>query len=338
MNRFCRTSIWALTGCVALACQPGAETNTASTEAVEQAIAEITYIHQIDGFSSGSGMAQLQGTYYAVGDDDAYLWRFDNAGTVLDKWQVWDTVDVVNNRIRKRVKPDFEAVCTFPFAGDTVLLIFGSGSKSPRRDVLLMASAESADTAAALPASERFYSWLRQAASLGPKGLNLEGAAFSAGLQIQPGGELILLNRHNNELYRLPAQGFGSFLQSGDTSLLSLSTQRYVLPQIGGDSARFSGASLLPDGRTLLFSASIEATTNAIDDGKILGSFVGTLDLGPEATSAVVCRQVFNADGRAFTGKVEAVEGYHEADGALQVVGITDNDDGTTMFLRMEMR
>lgn len=330
---------------IAFACQSGPDANTNPAKQKGQSKAEITYIHQIDGFSSGSGMARWRGDYYAVGDDDAYLWRLDSTGMVLDKWQVWDTSDVVNNRIQKKVKPDFEAVCTFPFAGDSVLMIFGSGSKSPTRDVILMASAESADTATALPASERFYSWLRHAAALGPEELNLEGAAYSTGLQIhsntdsaiQRGGALILLNRHNNEVYRLPEEGFKDFLQHGDTSALSLSTQRHVLPQIDGDSARFSGASLLPDGRTLLFSASIEATKNAIDDGAILGSFVGTLDLDATAHPSN-CRQVFNADGSAFMGKVEAVEGYLSVNGALHVVGITDNDDGTTMFLRMVMR
>lgn len=282
----------------------------------------------IPGFASGSGMALLGGTYWAVGDDDPYLWQLDAAGGMLSRSTLWDSTTVVDGRIPKAVKPDFEAVALLPQSGDTVLVIFGSGSKSPRRDVMIVAVPK--EDGAAHPFSEKFYSWLREAAHLDAKGLNLEGAALYE-------EELILLNRANNTMYRLALGGFQDFLKTGETASLQLEAQAYDLPRIEGHRATFSGASSLSGTHHLLFSASVEVTDNSIDDGKILGSFIGTLDLSDKVNPSVHCARIMmNADGSPFSGKLEALEGQRMPGGALRVVGITDNDDGTTQWIEIE--
>lgn len=292
--------------------------------------AELKSEKQIPGFASGSGMTRLGGKYFAAGDDDAYLHILNEGGDVLEKHRLWDTANVVEGRILKSVKPDFEALAAFPFDGDTALIIFGSGSKSPRRDVVMTARPNSLADAARLPADTAFFAWLRGAAGLGIKELNLEGAAYR-------NGELILLNRHNNELYRIPEKGFRSFLTSGTTDVLSLERRRFILPAIGSDSARFSGASVLPDGSALLFSASVEVTSNAIDDGTVKGSFVGTIDLDGVGNAPLTCARIMRPDGSPFRGKTEAAEGRRNPDGSVSVIGITDNDDGTTYLVKIEL-
>lgn len=300
---------------------------TANQNAIEPTAALISE-KLIPGFASGSGMALVGGKYYAAGDDDAYLHILDRDGEVLEKIQIWDTADIVDGRIRKPVKPDFEAVTALPFEGDTALLIFGSGSISPQRDVLMLLNPHSSRSPERLPADTAFFAWLRTAADLGKKEVNLEGAAFRK-------GELLLFNRHNNELYRIPGKGFRNFLTSGTTDDLTLERRRYVLPDIGGDSARFSGASILSDGSTVLFCASVELTDNAVDDGAVKGSFIGTIDLDKAVSEPEFCARVVRPDGSPFRGKIEAVEGSRDVEGSLIATGITDNDDGTTYMVKV---
>lgn len=281
----------------------------------------------IPGFASGSGMAMLGHTYWAVGDDDPYLLQLDAEGAEVSRSTLWDPKAIVNGRIPKPVKPDFEAVAVLPQEGDTVLVIFGSGSKPPQRDVLIVATPGEDGTAH--PFSEKFYRWFRAAAQLDAQGLNLEGAALWE-------EKLILLNRNNNTMYRIPLAGFQDFLTTGDTDALRAEAQTYDLPDIEGHRATFSGAASLKDTQLLLFSASVEVTDNSIDDGKILGSFVGMLDLSSGPDSAVPCARLVYADGSPFTGKLEALEGRQQENGKLRVVGITDNDDGTTQWIEIE--
>ncbi|MCA1752140.1 MAG: hypothetical protein ABR572_10510 [Cryomorphaceae bacterium] len=292
--------------------------------------AELTSEKLIPGFASGSGMAMVGGRYYTAGDDDAFLHILGSAGEVIDKIQLWDSSNVVNGRILKPVKPDFEAIAAIPFNGDTALIIFSSGSKSPQRDVLMLVNPNTSLSPERLPADTAFFAWLRRAADLGKKEMNLEGAAFG-------NGELLLLNRQNNELYRIPGKGFEHFLTSGTTDNLSLERRRFVLPSIEGDSARFSGASTLPGG-LIIFSASVEVTDNAIDDGKVKGSFIGLLDLSQERSEPQFCARVMRPDGTPFTGKIEAVEGRRNPDGSVTASGITDNDDGTTYWIKAKLQ
>jgi len=292
---------------------------------------ELTSEKLIPGFASGSGMAMVGGKYYAAGDDDAYLHILNRDGEVIEKIQLWDTTDIVDGRIRKPVKPDFEAMTAVPFKGDTALLILGSGSVSPQRDVLMLLNPHTSRSPARHPADTAFFEWLRRAADVGKTEMNLEGAAYG-------NGELLLLNRHNNEIYRIPGKGFEHFLNSGATDKLSLERRRFVLPSIGGDSARFSGASILSDSSTLIFCASVELTENAVDDGVVKGSFIGTIDLDKSGTEPEFYTHISQPNGSPYTRKIEALEGRRNHDGSNTARGITDNDDGTTYWIKAKLQ
>lgn len=269
-------------------------------------------------------MAQLGRTIYAVGDDDPFLWMLSADGGIREKRALWDSGTVKNGRIPKRIKPDFEAVTPFPLHSDTVLIVFASGSKSPQRDVLMLVDLRNGGRAERLPADTAFFRKLR--AEVTPH-LNLEGAAFRS-------GELILLNRSDNRMIRILQSEFSEFLNSGKVDPLTFEVHRYALPVLSGDSATFSGASVMSDGRTLLFSASVEATKNAVDDGKIRGSYTGILDLARPENPPVIAL-VTTKNGRPYLGKIEAAEGLFLDDGSIAVTAITDNDDGTTQFLKL---
>lgn len=287
--------------------------------------AVVLFEREVEGFASGSGMAERGGSFYAAGDDDPFLMVLSREGHTEGKFALWDSARVKNGRIPKAIKPDFEAVTLFPDRGDTAILVFGSGSKSPQRDVVMRA-----DLQGNVKRAEGDTAFFRKIRAEVSPNLNLEGAAFRA-------GELILLNRADNRMVRIREDAFSEFLNFGKADHLTFEVHQYTLPAVSGTGATFSGASVLSDGRTLLFCASAEATKNAIDDGKIRGSFVGILDLDrPELPPSVA--RVFGDDGLPYLGKIEAVEGRFTDDGSIAVTAITDNDDGTTKFLRLNFR
>ena len=289
-------------------------------EKQNQSQVEVQSYKKINNFSSGSGMAFYNNHFYLVGDDDPFLVKANKEGEILHKWQLWDSSEVQDGRIHKKVKPDFEAISLFPYQEDTLLIIFGSGSKSPKRDVILTfhPHTEKMDTLQ----GEAFFAWLKETTGLTNDETNLEGAAYHKGV-------LYLFNRHNNTLYSIPEKGFATFLKTGLTSSLDVTTNHYILPIYKNDTARFSGASYLKEQNALLFSASIETTDNWEEDGKILGSFIGLIRLDSLANKKPFCEPVYLNDTTRFEGKIEAVQGIKKGD-QLHIYFITDDDDGTT--------
>lgn len=286
----------------------------------EPPVFEVKSYNKLHQFASGSGMAYFNNHFYIVGDDDPYLAKVDKTGEILEKWQIWDTTDVKDGRINKKVKHDFEAVSLFPYEDDTLLLIFGSGSKSPQRDVIFSfnPTSEEIDTLQ----GEQFFVWLKETVGLSDKEVNLEGAAYHNGF-------LYLLNRHNNEMYVFPESRFRCFIKHHSTEDLKLKKHHFELPVYKKDTARFSGASILAEKDQILFSASIETTDNWEDDGKILGSFMGKIDLNNLKYKKPFCEPVFIDDTTRFEGKIEALHGIKKGE-ELQIYFITDDDDGTT--------
>jgi hypothetical protein len=272
-------------------------------------------------FSSGSGMLYYNNFFYLVGDDDPRLGRVDSVGKLQQYWEIWDVSKLKNGRIRKNVKPDFEAMSIFPHNDDSLFLIFGSGSVSPQRDVILAVHPKS--KAVDTLSGQQFFSWLKSAVSLSTSEINIEGAAYH-------NETLYLFNRHNNEMYSIPHDEFETFITTGKTDELSLKKHRFELPVYKTDTARFSGATAIPLHNMILFSASIETTDNWKDDGAILGSYIGLIYLDSLEQNQLICLPVTYDDETLFQGKIEALHGFTSKKDELTIYFITDDDDGTT--------
>jgi len=276
---------------------------------------------KLQGFSSGSGMAYHKGCFYAVGDDDPYLVKINSSGEITEKWQIWDTSQVKNGRINKPTKPDFEAIANLPYNNDTLLIIFGSGSNSPTRDIIILFNPKTEKLISL--EGKRFFDWLKAKANLGNEEINLEGAAYH-------NDYIYLLNRHNNQMYTLPLYEFQHFITTGEIQQLSLTIQRFDLPIYKGDTARFSGASMLEGQNKLLFSATIETTNNWKEDGSILGSYMGIIDLNKPSNKTLTCFPVLSDTNQRFAGKIESLQGFPKKDKEVAIYFITDDDDGST--------
>ena len=107
---------------------------------------------------------------------------------------------------------------------------------------------------------------------------------------------------------------------------------------MGGYPAGISGACFLDKGQ-VLFSASVEATTNWVSDGAVLGSYVGiiTLNKNDEPTLRDIA-PILSDTRDTIKYKVEGIDHYgpKRASG-LNALGIVDNDDGSSRLLQISL-
>ena len=84
-----------------------------------------------------SGIEILDGEIYVIGDDSPVLTKIDDDFNTLEKFPLLPEL-VSLDKIPKKDKPDLEAMCSVDLGENELLFIFGSGSKSPQRDVLFI--------------------------------------------------------------------------------------------------------------------------------------------------------------------------------------------------------
>lgn len=283
--------------------------------------------------SSGSGLAILEDKIYIVGDDSPYLYELDSQFALTDKHLLLEGLPT-EGRIPKTVKPDFECMAEERTDQGTSLWMFGSGSQSPERDLLVIYDPK-------VPESLRkytltgFYERIVALAGIQQEQLNLEAAVILD-------GKLYLFNRGSNQLAIMPLAQLKSYLadaSSSDLSLIDIKILELELAKVGNMQSRFSGACALPGTTGILFSATLEDTDNWIDDGEIHGSMLGILDTQhPESFSKQDMAFVKRADGQTALEKIESVSFLsHDLQGQLRLLAVADNDDGTSGLFTLQL-
>ncbi|HYR12467.1 MAG TPA: hypothetical protein VEQ60_32060, partial [Longimicrobium sp.] len=189
--------------------------------------------------------------------------------------------------------------------------------------VLLAERLGDADARVELREAAGFYARLREAAEFAGSELNVEGAAWR-------GGRIVLLNRGNGA----PGDDRGPVDAVCEVGWAALRAHladpaahpppsadfiaAYDLGTIDGCPLGFTDAAAFGD--ALIYTATAEASPNAVDDGPVAGSAAGIIDADGAARFAVL----EDADGRRFDGKVEGVA-RGPRPGTLYVV--VDRDD-----------
>jgi hypothetical protein len=289
---------------------------------------------------SASGVEIIGATAYIVSDDAPYLYLLDAATLApVSQIELFASSEFVTGRIPKARKPDLEnlAAVVSP-AGALGLLLCGSGSRTTRETGYFVGL----PTPDALPetATPRFvqrlglsglYAQLRLHLPAGAI-LNLEAAATTA-------TELLLLQRPLGGgpalVFELPLEATLTYLFEPRVPLPQLGRAlTFELPHLGGYAAGFSGATIV-DGH-LLVTASVEATTDAVADGAMLGSFVGCLDL---AAQTAVFAPLRWANGNAYLGKVEGLAVRRTLGvGYWEMLLVTDDDLGGSTALVVQVQ
>ncbi|MBC5993744.1 DUF6929 family protein [Pontibacter cellulosilyticus] len=289
---------------------------------------------------SASGIEFVEGAYYVIGDDSPYLYQLDEQFKLINKYSLFESGKLgESGRLPKAEKPDLESIAGFTYGRDNMLLIFGSGASEARNKGYLVNLSEKG-TVKELDLS-RFYTFLKRTLKIETEGLlNIEALAMDniyTYLLQRPLGSGV------NVLFRFDSDDFKDFLLRNGP-IPAVAVYHFTLPGIGQNSAGFSGAYALGD--KLFITASVEDTPNAIDDGEVLGSLLGVIDLNalPYATNsanplAVPAVQVAAENGAAFKGKVESlVVKKTEVKNRYHMIIVTDDDRGGSKLLEVELK
>jgi hypothetical protein len=286
---------------------------------------QILETHVLPQIPSASGLVYHQGLLYAIGDDSPFLFTLDANLQILSQTPIFTTEHLQGHTIAKPLKPDFEAI---ELVADNTLLVLGSGSKGPERNHGILIPLR--DTSALKTYNlGPFYSQLKQLELLQNAELNIEATAYHNDI-------LYLFNRGKNIIISFSYSSFLTYLENG-APLPELTIIDVTLPTLNGIEAGFSGATISPATGKLIFTASVENTPNAYDDGEVGGSFIGLADLHrldhPDAYQFILL------DTGSTPLKIESVTIVKETPGhGAELWMVSDSDGGESVLLRCLLR
>ncbi|QHT69842.1 hypothetical protein GXP67_25945 [Rhodocytophaga rosea] len=280
---------------------------------------------------SASGMEIVNDSIFIIGDDSAWLYILNNQFELAEKIPLFTGESFISGRIPKISKPDFESMTVLPVHGPQQLLIAGSGSLSPQRDVAFIIDTKPPYNHTQFSLTS-VYNDLRSRPEIVHTGkLNIEGMAATH-------QQLFLLQRGNisglNVLISYDLPVFYEYITGKSLLIPSPEIYTYTLPVLSGRQSGFSGATHIPGLHALLVTASVEDTDNEIDDGAVLGSYAGIIDL----ESHSIDYAPFTENGELFTGKVESIAIQQKVNNhSLIAIAVTDNDSGASDLLIVEI-
>lgn len=272
---------------------------------------------------SASGVAKWNNAYWCIGDDSPFLFKLDSQLQTLDTIAIFGTEQMVESRLDRCIKPDFEAMEP---VSDKELLVLASGSFSPQRD-LGVHIAFNEEVIVHTYQLTPFYDYLRNDSLLFGKELNLEGLAMAH-------GNLYLFNRGQNLIFQIVKNDFIQYL-NGEKELPVYQVHKYTLPKLDSLEAGFSGASYCPEWDALLFTASYEAAPNAYCDGTIGGSLVGLILMNDSvlgndyAYTMLPTEEPLKIESIAIDSVISAKE--------IQVIMVSDSDGGDSHYVKALM-
>lgn len=285
---------------------------------------------------SGSGMTWHDGRYFVVGDDSPYLFTLDRQFAIGDRSLLKAYPVGPGGRIAKDLKPDYEAMAIVRWRGVAWNLILGSGSETTREmGYLVCIDGRFAPYARGMGALYADFAAL--AGFEADQRVNIEALAIA-------GDTAYFFNRGNagrNLLLRVPLKALLSYMSGASDKVADIRLHEVLLPSLGGVRAGLSGADFWPEVDSLVFSASLERTDNARDDGAVLGSYLGLIPLSLLKEGATLdltrsAQLITRADAPVAT-KVESVVLTHTDRGSATGALLSDNDDGSSAFFGLTL-
>ncbi|MBO3097797.1 DUF6929 family protein [Gelidibacter pelagius] len=278
----------------------------------------------LEDIPSASGIVKFKEGFYVIGDDSPYLFHIDRNFDLLSKTSIYSSENLQGPIIPKVNKPDFEAM---EMISPTEILVFGSGSKSPERDVCVLVELGDQISYQEYDMSS-FYGHIRKMDIMQGHELDIEALASAENL-------LYLFNRGRNIIFSFSLHNFLAYCKTKAPFPIP-KTHLFSLPKIKGLQAGFSGATSFQDHPYLIFTASVEDSPNAYDDGDILGSYIGVIKMeNGQLHNDYLILQIPNP---GFPLKVESVIiDKVISDTETDLVLVTDNDGAPSEILKLRM-
>lgn len=215
-------------------------------------------LFQIIGIGSASGLFLKDNSLHVIGDNSAYFYEYEFKSSALKRYALSENPA---EHIAKKLKPDFEALAFY----EDSFYLFGSGS-TENRTKMVQLNASTKEVIAVKDLSD-LYKSMQGLAGLSAENFNIEGVVYA-------GDHWYFFNRGNGD----SGQNI-VFTLSGKqlTAKAKITFKRLQLPKIKGVRTSFTDAIKLDD--KLYFLAAAENTNSTYNDGEVLGSIIGRIDL-----------------------------------------------------------
>ena len=219
---------------------------------------QIESLFKITGIGSASGLIYKNNALWIIGDNSGFLYEYQIDSKDLIRHPLLENP---SENIIKKDKPDYEAITNF---GED-LYIFGSGS-TDKRNSMVHLNASSKKIINTYDLGE-LYATIKDVAKVNAEDFNLEGAIYD-------GKSWYLLNRGNgiacrNVLFTITGENL--------KDNFSVFSTDFILPELQGVRTSFTDAILIDN--IIYFLATAEDTISTYDDGEVLGSIIGGIDL-----------------------------------------------------------
>ena len=270
-------------------------------------------------YPSGSTLDFYKGKIYLIGDDAKYISILDTNFNEIDTIPLFEHDD---HRIPKEEKRDIETSTIIQINGQDILAVIGSGSRKKRRRIYLV-PLNTKKVINKEISVVKYGKFIDKLLSAGINEVNIEGSTLI-------NDYLLLSNRGNkaNPSNYLIATRKGFWLSPAESEI---SLIKLNLPDGLGISE------LAYHNGILFFTASVESTSNAFDDGEIGDSYLGYVtgidnQIGKKSVTPDQLINLAEYD-EIFAGhKIEGIC-IENSDNGHIIDLVSDNDDGkSTMF------
>lgn len=254
-------------------------------------------LFHIIGIGAASGLFYQGDSLFLISDNSGFLYEYNITNKTVNEFPLLKNT---TQNIPKKDKPDFESLTHFQ---DT-LYIFGSGS-TDKRNTMIAFDLQNKKKISTNNLTD-LYTVMQSFESILPQDFNLEGVIYT-------GDDWYLFNRGNgssakNIIFTLHAQKLDQEF--------SLIANTYKLPKIKGVRTTFTDAIKVED--KIYFLATAEDTKNTYDDGTVLGSIIGRIDI--ETMKIDFTKKI------SPTNKFEGLTLYAQSKNQVQLLLCEDKD------------
>lgn len=258
---------------------------------------QLTLLFKIIGLGSASGLIYQDNTIFAIGDNSSYLYEYHIDSNKLERHALAENSE---ENISKSIKPDFEAITKYQDS----LYLFGSGS-TVNRTIMVQVDAKSKSVIKSQDLSD-LYLAMQSFGKIAEEDFNLEGAIFN-------GETWFLFNRGNgktnkNVVFTIDGKNLANEFR--------IVANEYKLPKIKGIRTSFTDAILVDD--KIYFLATAENTDSTYNDGEVLGSIVGRIDV--KKMKIDFTKKITN------TQKFEGITLFKKSEKEIEFLLCEDND------------
>lgn len=216
---------------------------------------QLSVLFKIIGIGSASGLVYHENKLYIISDNSTFLYEYKILNKRLDKIAL---VENPQDNIIKKEKPDFESIT---LKGNNLVLL-ASGS-TDKRNKLFKYNINSKKIKE--KSFEEFYRKLKSELEIKEDELNIEGLILND-------KKIFLFQRGNGGNSKN-----GIIYADDELDNPKFKFIPFELPNIKNVETTFTDAILVED--KIYFLAAAEDTSSTYDDGEVLGSIVGSIDL-----------------------------------------------------------